>query len=52
MKKSTSVILLLFLTIFTACTTGSRNPSSEKEWEEIDQRIEKLDHHLHRSGAM
>ncbi|WP_290730098.1 hypothetical protein [Halobacteriovorax sp. JY17] len=52
MKRRLILFLFLSLTVFTSCTTGSRNPSSTEDWEKMDKQIERLDHHLHRSGVI
>lgn len=52
MKRSIFLFLFLTLTIVSSCTSGSRTPSSQLEEERMDRQIERLDHHLHRSGAI
>lgn len=52
MKRSITILLLLSITALTSCTTGSRNPSSEREFKRIDKEVQRLDHELHRSGVI
>ena len=52
MKNSLIILLFLSISTLTSCTTGSRTPSSTEDWEEMDKKIQRLDHHLHRSGVI
>ncbi|GEM_PF-3979443 len=52
MKRSIFLFLFLTLTVVTSCTTNSRYPNSELEEKRMDKQIERLNHHLHRSGAI